>query len=171
MAATNRKDVLDSALVRPGRFDRIIKLELPSTVGREKILRVHASKLPGFLEGQGIDDRRPGRYVIIKVKSVTVTVMLTLAVIVSSLGKGRAVDLSAVASATPGLSGAELEFIVNEAAIRAVRRVSSELRNGQDPATIVPTVEAIDFEESVKNFYETRRSKGGVGDLFRGLKG
>jgi len=63
MAATNRKDVLDSALVRPGRFDRIIKLELPATAGREKILRVHASKLPGFKEGSGIDDKRPGRYV------------------------------------------------------------------------------------------------------------
>lgn len=80
-------------------------------------------------------------------------------------------DLSAVAASTPGLSGAELEFIVNEAAIRAVRRVSSELQQGQDPATIVPTVEAIDFEASVKNFYDTRRSRGGVSDLFRGLKG
>lgn len=65
MAATNRKDVLDSALVRPGRFDRIIRLELPNTEGREKILRVHASKLPGFKEGSGIDDFRPGRYVIL----------------------------------------------------------------------------------------------------------
>jgi len=87
-----------------------------------------------------------------------------------SLGKGRAVDLSAVASATPGLSGAELEFIVNEAAIRAVRRVSSELRDGVDPAKIVPTVEAIDFEESVKNFFDTRRTKGGVSELFRSLQ-
>jgi cell division protease FtsH len=147
MAATNRKEVLDPALVRPGRFDRIIKLELPDTAGREKILRVHASKLPGFKEGSGIDDSRSG-----------------------SLGKGRAVDLSAVASATPGLSGAELEFIVNEAAIRAVRRVSAELQQGMDPAKIVPTVEAIDFEESVKNFFQTRRTKGGVSDLLRSLQ-
>jgi SpoVK/Ycf46/Vps4 family AAA+-type ATPase len=86
------------------------------------------------------------------------------------LGKGRAVDLSAVASATPGLSGAELEFIVNEAAIRAVRRVSAELQQGMDPAKIVPTVEAIDFEESVKNFFQTRRTKGGVSDLLRSLQ-
>jgi cell division protease FtsH len=64
MAATNRKEVLDPALVRPGRFDRIIKLELPDTAGREKILRVHASKLPGFKEGSGIDDSRSGRYVL-----------------------------------------------------------------------------------------------------------
>jgi ATP-dependent Zn protease len=61
MAATNRKDVLDPALVRPGRFDRIIRLELPSTLGRERILRVHAKKLPGFLEGKGIDEQRPAR--------------------------------------------------------------------------------------------------------------
>ena len=88
---------------------------------------------------------------------------------ICSLGKGRAVDLSAVASVTAGLSGAELEFIVNEAAIRAVRRVSSELQKGIDPSKIVPTVEAIDFEASVKNFFETRKPKG-VGDLFRSLK-
>jgi ATP-dependent Zn protease len=66
MAATNRKDVLDPALVRPGRFDRIIRLDLPSTLGRERILRVHANKLPGFLEGKGIDERRPGRWVIVR---------------------------------------------------------------------------------------------------------
>jgi SpoVK/Ycf46/Vps4 family AAA+-type ATPase len=68
------------------------------------------------------------------------------------------------------LSGAELEFIVNEAAIRAVRRVSAELQQGMDPAKIVPTVEAIDFEESVKNFFQTRRTKGGVSDLLRSLQ-
>lgn len=79
-------------------------------------------------------------------------------------------DISAVASVTGGLSGAELEFIVNEAAIRAVRRVSTELREGVDPAKIVPTVEAIDFEESVKNFFETRKPNKSVGDLFRSLK-
>ena len=66
MAATNRKDVLDPALVRPGRFDRIIRLDLPSTLGRERILRVHAKKLPGFLEGKGIDERRPGRWVFVR---------------------------------------------------------------------------------------------------------
>lgn len=75
-----------------------------------------------------------------------------------SLGMGAAVDLSAVAIATPGLSGAELEFIVNEAAIRAVRRVSAALRDPtRDPATVTPNVRADDFEASVKSFYSTRK--------------
>ncbi|ACI65452.1 predicted protein, partial [Phaeodactylum tricornutum CCAP 1055/1] len=98
LAATNRKDVLDSALIRPGRFDRIVKLKLPDTNGRENILRVHCTKLPGFQEGSGVDSNRTG-----------------------SLGKGRRVDLAAISVMTEGFSGAELEFLVNEAAIRAVR--------------------------------------------------
>ena len=61
LAATNRREVLDPALVRPGRFDRIIKVNLPDVQGRERILRVHAKKLPGFTECKGIDDKRPGR--------------------------------------------------------------------------------------------------------------
>ena len=144
LAATNRREVLDQALIRPGRFDRIIRVELPDASGREKILRVHARKLPGFLEGKGIDEKRTG-----------------------SLGKGRVVDLGAVAAVTGGLSGAELEFIVNEAAIRAVRRVSSKLRDGMDPNQIVPNVDSTDFEESVRNYYETRRPNGAnnMGDL------
>lgn len=143
MGATNRKDVLDPALVRPGRFDRIVKVELPNTAGRERILRVHAQKLPGFTEGSGVDPKRPG-----------------------SLGQGKAVDLSAVASVTGGLSGAELEFIVNEAAIRAVRRVSSKIREGADYSKVVPRVQAIDFEDSVRNYFESRKSSsGGMGDL------
>ena len=60
LAATNRKDVLDTALVRPGRFDRIIQLELPEAPGREKILRVHSVKLPGFTECIGVDEKRQG---------------------------------------------------------------------------------------------------------------
>ncbi len=140
LAATNRREVLDQALIRPGRFDRIIKVELPDVQGRERILRVHAKKLPGFQEGRGVDERRVG-----------------------SLGKGRAVDLSAIASITSGLSGAELEFIVNEAAIRAVRRVSAKLREeGVDLTTVTPAVEASDFEGSLKSFYETRRPNSGV---------
>jgi ATP-dependent Zn protease len=138
LAATNRKDVLDSALIRPGRFDRIVKLELPNAFGREKILRVHASKLPGFMEGSGLDADRP-----------------------NALGKGRLVDLSAIAAVTEGFSGAELEFLVNEAAIRAVRRVSSALQEGTTPiGDIVPHVEAKDFEESLRSFFETRKPRG-----------
>ena len=45
LAATNRREVLDPALIRPGRFDRIIKVTLPDSSGRERILRVHAKKL------------------------------------------------------------------------------------------------------------------------------
>jgi cell division protease FtsH len=150
MAATNRRNVLDTALVRPGRFDRIVSLQLPNSEGREKILQVHCAKLPGFINGSGVDPNRPG-----------------------ALGKGRMVDLSAIAAITDGLSGAELEFIVNEAAIRAVRRVSRALRetgnisiggeegisssNFQALRDITPHVEAQDFEASLANFFETRR--------------
>lgn len=148
MAATNRREVLDPALVRPGRFDRIVKVGLPDAAGRERVLRVHARKLPGFAECSGVEEKRPG-----------------------SLGKGAAVDLSAVAAVTRGMCGADLEFIVNEAAIRAVRRVSSRLRSGDDPNDITPTVAAEDFEKSVVDFYETRRPKGTVGDIFNSVMG
>lgn len=140
LGATNRKEILDSALVRPGRFDRIVKLKLPNATGREAILRVHTKKLPGFKECSGVDPKR-----------------------MNSLGKGRLVDLSAIAAVTDGLSGAELEYIVNEAAIRAVRRVSYELQqnnNNVSNSDIVPHVTAIDFEDSIKSFYESRKPKG-----------
>lgn len=144
LAATNRREVLDSALIRPGRFDRIIRVQLPDAKGRERILRVHAQKLPGFKECQGVDDKRAG-----------------------SLGKGGAIDLSAIAAVTSGLSGAELEFIVNEAAIRAVRRVSTDLREGKEPSDIKsPHVNAMDFESSVKSFFDTRKTNKSVGDVF-----
>ena len=149
LAATNRREVLDPALIRPGRFDRIIKVTLPDVNGRERILRVHAKKLPGFTECKGVDEKRPG-----------------------SLGIGAAVDLSAVAAVTKGLCGADLEFIVNEAAIRAVRRVSSKLRLGEDPKAITPTVSSEDFENSVVSFFETRRPKGaGIGDIMSNVLG
>jgi cell division protease FtsH len=82
IAATNRPDVLDSALLRPGRFDRQIYVDLPDMIGREQILRVHARKL--------------------------------------SLGDN--VDLGVIARGTPGLSGAELANLLNEAALLAARR-------------------------------------------------
>ncbi len=82
IAATNRPDVLDSALLRPGRFDRQIFIDLPDLVGREQILRVHARRL----------------------------------------AIGEDVDLSIVARGTPGLSGAELANLLNEAALLAARR-------------------------------------------------
>ena len=80
MAATNREDVLDPALLRPGRFDRQIYVDLPDILGREEILRVHARKI--IMN----DD----------------------------------VDLKILARATPMASGADLENILNEAALIAV---------------------------------------------------
>ncbi|CAB9497524.1 zinc metalloprotease FTSH, chloroplastic [Seminavis robusta] len=149
LAATNRKDVLDQALIRPGRFDRIVTLRLPNAQGRENILRVHANKLPGFEECNGVDPDRA-----------------------NALGKGKTIDLSAVAAITDGLSGAELEFIVNEAAIRAVRRVSGALRQGANPETLVSHVDASDFEASVANFFATRRKGGNnnpAGDVWKNM--
>jgi len=151
LAATNRKEVLDPALVRPGRFDRIVDVDLPDANGRERILRVHASKLKGFTEGRGIDERISG-----------------------SMGKGYAVDLMAVALATPGLSGAELEYVVNEAAIRAVRRLSVDMKEQRGDYFVLnpPRILPADFEASVKSFYKTRRAgsmKGIIENVFGGL--
>ena len=148
LAATNRREVLDPALIRPGRFDRIVHVNLPSAVGREKILRVHCKKLPGFTEGSGVDPNRAG-----------------------ALGKGQRVDLSAVAALTEGLSGAELEFLVNEAAIRAVRRVSESLRQGGAAAKedITPHVTAVDFEASLANFVATRKPNISGANIFKNL--
>ena len=82
IAATNRPDVLDSALLRPGRFDRQVYINLPDIIGREQILRVHARKI----------------------------------------ALGEDVDLAIIARGTPGLSGAELANLLNEAALLAARR-------------------------------------------------
>jgi cell division protease FtsH len=81
LAATNRADVLDPALIRPGRFDRQVSLRLPDVKEREAILRVHLGK-----------------------KQLS-----------------SKVSLEDIASRTPGFSGAQLENILNEAAILAVR--------------------------------------------------
>jgi ATP-dependent Zn protease len=145
LAATNRKEVLDPALIRPGRFDRIVTLSLPDARGRENILRVHAKKLPGFKEGDGVDEQR-----------------------LNSLGVGDKVDLSALAAVTSGFSGAELEFLVNEAAIRAVRRVSTALRQGD--VGVTPHARAEDFELSLQNFYNTRKPKSNnVNDMWKNV--
>ncbi len=91
LAATNRPDILDPALLRPGRFDRQIVVDMPDIKGREQILRVHTRKIPLV----------PG------------------------------VDLARIAKGTPGLSGAELSNIVNEAALLAARRNKPAV-DGQD---------------------------------------
>ncbi|MCK5006267.1 MAG: ATP-dependent zinc metalloprotease FtsH [Spirochaetales bacterium] len=82
VAATNRPDVLDPALLRPGRFDRHVVIDMPDTREREKILKIHCRDIPLA------DD----------------------------------VDLSRVARATPGSSGADLANLVNEAALYGARR-------------------------------------------------
>ena len=87
LAATNRPDVLDPALLRPGRFDRQVVVDSPDVKGREAILAVHARKLPLAEE----------------------------------------VDLSVIARGTPGLSGADLSNICNEAALFAARRDSKRV--------------------------------------------
>ncbi|KAL7556059.1 hypothetical protein ACA910_010017 [Epithemia clementina (nom. ined.)] len=155
LAATNRKDVLDPALVRPGRLDRIVTLTLPDAAGREQILRVHCRKLPGFAEYQTPSSSSSSSS--------------------SSTGGRGLVDLRVVAALTDGFSGAELESLVNEAAIRAVRRVSAEMalrqqqqqqqqQSSSEHADLVswlettpPQVLAVDFDASLDNFYATRR--------------
>ena len=88
MAATNRPDILDPALLRPGRFDRQIVVPLPELEDRNEILKVHA-------KGKQISDD---------------------------------VDLNVVARGTPGMSGADLANLVNEAALTAVRNDSDSVR-------------------------------------------
>src|SRR6187455_2176458 len=93
VAATNRPDVLDPALLRPGRFDRQVVVNRPDLKGRSEILKVHAKKVPVAAN----------------------------------------VDLEKIARGTPGFSGADLENLVNEAALWAARLSKKE-------------VEDIDFE-------------------------
>jgi cell division protease FtsH len=100
ISATNRPDVLDPALLRPGRFDRQVVISMPDIRGREKILRVHMKKSP-------IDN------------DVKVTV----------LAKG-----------TPGFSGADLENLVNEAALLAAKRDKEK-------------IDMADFEDSKDKVY------------------
>jgi cell division protease FtsH len=88
LAATNQPDVLDKALLRPGRFDRRVVVNLPDKTGREAILKVHTRSVP----------------------------------------LARGVDLGELASSTPGLSGADLRNLVNEAALLAARREQNEVR-------------------------------------------
>jgi cell division protease FtsH len=87
MSATNRPDVLDPALLRPGRFDRQIVVSTPDVKGREAILKVHTRK----------------------------TVV------------SQDVDLSIIARGTPGFSGADLENLVNEAALAAARKSKKDI--------------------------------------------
>jgi cell division protease FtsH len=95
IAATNRPDVLDPALLRPGRFDRRVVVPRPDCLGREGILKVHTRKTP----------------------------------------LAPNVDINTIAKGTPGFAGADLENLVNEAALIAARK-------GQD------RLEMVDFEDA-----------------------
>ncbi len=87
IAATNRPDVLDPALLRPGRFDRQVVVPTPDVRGRERILEVHSNRTP----------------------------------------LGKDVDLEVIAKGTPGFSGADLENLVNEAALQAAKNNQNQL--------------------------------------------
>ena len=97
MAATNRPDILDKALLRPGRFDRMVVLDLPDIKGRYEILKVHARKIK----------------------------------------MDPSVDLMSIARVTPGASGADLENMLNEAALLAAK-------NGRSAVTGAEAIEACD---------------------------
>jgi cell division protease FtsH len=90
LAATNRPDVLDPALLRPGRFDRQVVVAMPDIKEREAILKIHAAKIPLANE----------------------------------------IDLSKVARATPGMSGAEIANLINEAALFAARKDKTAVEMG-----------------------------------------
>ncbi len=89
VAATNRPDVLDPALLRPGRFDRQVVVNRPDLKGRSEILKVHTKKVP----------------------------------------VAENVELEKIARGTPGFSGADLENLVNEAALWAARQNKKEVEN------------------------------------------
>lgn len=89
VAATNRPDILDTALMRPGRFDRQVVVDQPDVKGREEILKIHTRKVP----------------------------------------LAEDVNLEKIAKGTPGLSGADLENLVNEASLLAARRNSDRVCN------------------------------------------
>ncbi len=103
IAATNRPDVLDPALLRPGRFDRQVVVDIPDLNGREEILKIHSRKVP----------------------------------LVSD------VSLNAIARGTPGFTGADLENLINEAALLTARRnkrrvTQEELEEARDKVLMGP---------------------------------
>lgn len=115
MAATNRPDVLDKALLRPGRFDRRVVLDLPDVKGRLEILKVHARKIK----------------------------------------MDPSVDLNDIARSTPGSSGADLENILNEAALLAARRgrsavTTSEVKESCDKVRFGKERRSLEMDESEK---------------------
>jgi len=115
MAATNRPDILDRALLRPGRFDRRVVLDLPDVKGRYEILKVHARKIK-------IDP---------------------------------SVELQDIARSTPGASGADLENMLNEAALLAARKgrsavTSAEVKEACDKVRYGKERRSLEMDESEK---------------------
>jgi cell division protease FtsH len=111
VAATNRPDILDAALLRPGRFDRQVYVTLPDIRGREQILNVHMRKIP----------------------------------------MGQDVSPSVIARGTPGMSGADLANLCNEAALMAARRNAR-------------VVEMTDFEKAKDKIYMGPERKSAILD-------
>ena len=116
MAATNRPEILDPALLRPGRFDRTVAVDRPDVRGREAILRIHAKEVK----------------------------------------LGEKVDLSRVAVRTPGLAGADLANIVNEAALLAARRNKPTITMGEFDEAIERTVAGLERKSRVITEKERR---------------
>jgi len=130
MAATNRPDILDKALLRPGRFDRRVVLDLPDVKGRFEILKVHARKIK-------IDP---------------------------------SVELQDIARSTPGASGADLENMLNEAALLAARKgrsavTSIELKESCDKVRYGKERRSLEMDEGEKRttaFHETGHAIAGL---------
>ncbi|HRH23036.1 MAG TPA: ATP-dependent zinc metalloprotease FtsH [Candidatus Magasanikbacteria bacterium] len=115
VAATNRPDVLDSALLRPGRFDRRVVIDLPDISDREEILKVHAKN--------------------------------------KKLAEG--VSLRKIAERTPGFSGADLENLLNEAAILAVRREKKVI----DEVEVLESIEKVILGPEKKSRLMTKKDQ------------
>ncbi len=131
IAATNRPDVLDPAILRPGRIDRQITVGLPDRKGREEILRVHARNK-------------------------------TLA---------TEVDLGAIAKRTPGFSGADLENVLNEAAILAVREdkrfvTMANLDEAIDRVMMGPAKKSHKYDEKSKKLVAYHEAGHAIVGLF-----
>ena len=130
IAATNRPDVLDPALLRPGRFDRQVTVNLPDVREREAILKVHA-------KGKVLSED---------------------------------VKLTAIAERTPGYSGADLENLLNEAALLAVRRnkdaiTMDEIDEASDRVLMGPAKvsrKVTDYEKNIVSYHESGHAVLGI---------
>ena len=109
LAATNRPDILDNALLRPGRFDRQIMVSLPDVKGREQILEVHA-------KGKPLD---------------------------------KDVDLKVLAKRTPGFTGADLQSLLNEAALLAARKNKTVINMDEIDSAIDRVIAGIEKKSRV----------------------